>query len=221
MRSEPALAMNPPPVPILKIRGLPVLLGFDLARLYGVPVKVLNQSVKRNPERFPEDFVFHLSRDEWTSLRSQIVTSSLQGVENEDANWSQTVTGSPSDSLRSQIVTLKKDKRGHGGQRHLPWAFTEHGALMAANILRSPEAIRMSVFIIRAFVKQREALSTNAEILRRLHDIDHTLLEHDDALRDLYEKLLPLLTHPEPPRRKIGFQQVMEDQRNQEAAHES
>jgi len=92
---------------------------------------------------------------------------------------------------------------------------------MAANVLRSPAAIRMSVFIIRAFVKQREALSTNAEILLRLHDIDRTLLEHDDALRDLYEKLLPLLTHPEPPRRMIGFQQAMEDQNTRNPGHES
>jgi ORF6N domain len=188
--------MSPLPVPILTIRGLPVLLDYDLARLYDVPVKVLNQAVKRNPERFPADFVFQISRDEWVSLRSQLVISASQEVDNEGV-----------DSNRSQIVTLKKNEGLRGrSSKYLPWAFTEHGALMAANILRSPEAIRMSVFIIRAFVKQREALSANAQILRLLHDIDRTLLEHDDALRDLYEKLLPLLTQPEPPRRKIGFQ---------------
>jgi hypothetical protein len=185
--------MNPLPVPILKIRGLPVLLDYDLARLYDVPVIALNQAVKRNMDRFPEDFAFQLSREEWANLKSQFVISSLEVVEDQYSNRSQTASGS--------------SQKPHGGRRTPPWAFTEHGALMAATILRSPEAIRMSVFIIRAFVKQREALSTNTEILRRLQDIDRTLLEHDDALRDLYNKLLPLLTHPEPPRRKIGFQQ--------------
>ncbi len=94
---------------------------------------------------------------------------------------------------------------GHRGATYLPWAFTEHGALMAANLLRSEQAVQMSVYVIRAFVRMREELATNAAILRRLAEIDGTLLRHDAALRDIYRKLLPLLQpQPDPPKRRIG-----------------
>jgi hypothetical protein len=87
-----------------------------------------------------------------------------------------------------------------------PWVFTEHGALMAANILRSDHAVHMSIYVIRAFVHLREQQASNAEILKRLAEIDRTLLEHDSALRDIYQKLLPLLQPlPDPPKRRIGF----------------
>ena len=87
-----------------------------------------------------------------------------------------------------------------------PWAFTEHGALMAANVLRSERAVQMSVFVVRAFVRLREQVAANSAILKRLAEIDKTLLEHDAALRDLYRKLLPLLQPPpEPRKRSIGF----------------
>lgn len=107
------------------------------------------------------------------------------------------------ENLRSQIATSSP---GHGGRRYLPWVFTEHGALMAANILRSERAAEMSVYVVRAFVKQREALATNAIILKRLAEIDKTLLEHDSALQLLWKRLQPLLAPPpENPRPKIGF----------------
>ena len=87
-----------------------------------------------------------------------------------------------------------------------PWAFTEHGAVMAANILRSERAIHMSVFVVRAFVRLREHIAANQAILKRLAEIDRTLLQHDTAVRDLYKKLLPLLQPPpERPKRRIGF----------------
>ena len=87
-----------------------------------------------------------------------------------------------------------------------PWAFTEHGALMAANILHSERATHMAVYVVRAFVQMREHLAANAAILKRLAEIDRTLLEHDAALRDVYRKLLPMLQPPpEPPKRRIGF----------------
>jgi hypothetical protein len=156
---------------IYTIRGVRVILDSDLAALYGVPTKRLNEQYRRNRKRFPEDFAFQLTAEEADSLRSQIATS-----------------------------------RSHGGRRYRPYAFTEHGALQAANILNSANAVRMSVFVIRAFVKIREQLVTNAAILKRLAEIDKTLLVHDSALRDLYQKLLPLLSPPpEPPRRRIGF----------------
>src|SRR5271155_4556166 len=92
--------------------------------------------------------------------------------------------------------------------KHLPYAFTEHGAIMAANVLNSPQAVAMSVYVIRAFVQQREVLATNETILKRLAEIDKTLLQHNAALRDIYQKLLPLLQPPpDPPRPKIGFRE--------------
>lgn len=107
------------------------------------------------------------------------------------------------DHLKSQSVTSSS---GHGGRRHLPWVFTEHGALMAANILRSDRAAEMSVYVVRAFVKQREALASNAAILKRLAEIDKTLLEHDSGLRLLWSRLQPLLSPaPVPPKPRIGF----------------
>jgi hypothetical protein len=146
--------------------------------------------VKRNAGRFPEDFAFQLVLREAANLRSQVVTSKHKAEENQgnSGNRSQPATGS------------------QGGRRYLPWAFTEHGALMAANILRSDHAVQMSVFIIRAFVRLREQITANANILERLAEIDKTLLQHDSALRDVYRKLLPLLQPPHvPPKRRIGF----------------
>jgi ORF6N domain len=156
---------------IYSIRGVRVILDTDLAVLYGVSTKRLNEQFRRNRKRFPDDFAFQLTPEETAALRSQIATSS-----------------------------------SHGGRRYRPWAFTEHGALQAANILNSANAVHMSVFVIRAFVKMREQLVTNAAILKRLAEIDKSLLVHDSALRDVYQKLLPLLSPPpDPPRRKIGF----------------
>lgn len=95
---------------------------------------------------------------------------------------------------------------GHGGVRKLPWVFTEHGALMAANVLRSPRATEMAIYVVRAFIKQREALTANTAILKRLAEIDKTLLEHDSALQILWKRLQPLLTPPpKVQKRKIGF----------------
>ena len=110
--------------------------------------------------------------------------------------------------LRSQTV-ISNPRRG--GRRYPPFAFTEHGALMVANILNSPRAVAMSVFVIRAFVKMREDIAANAAILKRLAEIDKTLLLHDAALRDVYQKLRPLLEPtPETPKPQIGFH-VKED----------
>ena len=166
--------MEPDTIPILLLRGYPVILDADLAALYGVTTKRLNEQVRRNKDKFPEDFCFQLKEEELPALRSQ-------------------------------IATLKPAGRGRHS-KYLPLTFTEHGALMAANVLSSSQATKMSIFIIRAFVKQREELSANQVILRRLAEIDKSLLVHDSALRDLYHKLLPLLEPPPAePRRPIGF----------------
>jgi hypothetical protein len=98
-------------------------------------------------------------------------------------------------------------KRG-SNIKHLPYAFTEHGAIMAASVLNSPPAVAMSIYVIRAFVQQREVLSANETILKRLADIDKTLLQHNAALRDVYQKLMPLLQPPpEKPKPRIGFRE--------------
>jgi hypothetical protein len=181
-------SMKPIESLILNIRNQKVILDADLAQLYGVPTKVFNQAVKRNVERFPEDFIFQLTAHEWSSLKSQIVTSSLEKPKTEGVvpNWSQFVTSS----------------KRHRGAAYRPIAFTEHGAIMAATILNSPEAVAMSVFVVRAFMQMREQLATNAAILKRLAEIDKTLLEHDSALRAIWTKLQPLLAPPpEPPKR--------------------
>ena len=197
---------------ILVIRNQRVILDADLAHLYGVPTKVFNQAVKRNAERFPVDFAFQLTAAELKLLRSQFVTSSQQTA-SERANSPNSSQAAMS-SLRSRDITAVNAQNwsqfatsSHGGRRYRPWAFTEHGAVMAANILRSEQAIHMSVFVVRAFVRLREHVAANQAILKRLAEIDRTLLQHDSALLDLYEKLLPLLQPlPDPPKRRIGFQ---------------
>jgi hypothetical protein len=110
---------------------------------------------------------------------------------------------------RDEVKNLKSQtaiSSSHGGRRSAPRAFTEHGALMAGTVLNSPRAVQMSLFLVKAFIRMREALAANAVVLQRLSEIDRTLLEHDVVLRDVYEKLLPLLEPPpEPERPKIGF----------------
>jgi hypothetical protein len=168
---------------ISEVRGQKVMFDSDLAHVYGVTTKRLNEQFRRNRKRFPEDFAFQLTSEEFEALRSQNATTTQR-------------------NLRSQFAT----SRSHGGRRYLPWVFTEHGALQIANVLNSANAVRMSVFVIRAFIKMREQVATNAAILKRLAEIDKTLLIHDSALRDVYQKLRPLLSPPpDPPRRKIGF----------------
>jgi hypothetical protein len=177
---------------IFRIRGHRVVLDADLARLYGSSTKALNQAVKRNPERFPFDFAFQLTAEEFGVLRSQFATSSSQAADPE-----------PKTENRSQIVT---GSQSHRSRDFRPWVFTEHGALMAANVLRSEQAVRMSVFLVRAFVRLREQVAANTAILKRLAEIDKALVEHDAALSDLYRKLRPLLEPPDdPPARPIGF----------------
>ncbi len=157
---------------ILTLRGQKVSLDTDLAGLYGVEVKRLNEQVKGNHDRFPEDFAFQLQPDEADALRSQIATS----------------------------------KTGRGGRRYLPYAFTEHGAIMAATVLNSQKAVEMSVFVVRAFVKLREQLLATSELAKRLAEVEKDLLTHDAALRDLYQKIRPLLLPaPALARKSIGF----------------
>jgi len=175
---------------ILMIRGQRVILAAELARIYGVPTFRFNEAVKRNLDRFPEDFMFRLSKKEWMELKSLTSQNAILKPGRDPA-------------LTSQIAMSKP---GRGGRRTVPYAFTEHGALMATNLLKSARAAEMSVYVIRAFVRMRGEIGRNQDLVRRMAEIEKTLLGHDGALRDLYNKIRPLLTPPpNPPRPEIGF----------------
>ncbi len=157
---------------ILFLRGQKVILDVDLAELYGVSVKRLNEQVKRNLRRFPSDFLFRLTRSEYSNLRSQFATSSSD----------------------------------HGGRRYLPHAFTEHGAIMAATVLNSKRSIEMSIFVVRAFVRMREASAANRQIAAKLAELEGRLESHDGDIQQLVEAIRELMA-PEPANpRRIGFE---------------
>jgi len=158
---------------ILLIRAHKVILDADLARIYSVEVRRLNEQVKRNADRFPDDFMFQLTLAEWEKLRR----------------------------LRSQNATLKRGQH----RKYPPYAFTEHGALMAANILKSKTAVSMSMYVVRAFIRMREELTSRRDLVERLDQIEKILLVHDGQLKELFEKIRPLLLPPpEKPRKKIS-----------------
>jgi hypothetical protein len=165
------------PIPVEQkihmVRGEKVILDFDLARLYGSPTKALIQAIKRNLDRFPPDFVFHVNRKEFISLRSQ--------------------------------SSLPLEKEGRGGRRTLPYAFTEHGVIMAATVLNSPQAIQASVYVVRAFVKLRKMIATHRELAHKLDELERNVATHDKAICSLFDAMRKLMSYPEKPRRKIGF----------------
>jgi hypothetical protein len=164
---------------ILVLRGRRVLLDAELAVLYGVTTRRLNEQVRRNRKRFPDDFLFELTTEEFANLKSRFATSS----------W--------------------------GGRRKRPLAFTEHGAIQAATILNSPRAVEMSVYVVRAFVKLREVLSTNRERARRFERLesrlDSKLTEHDEAIAAILSAIRELMRPRDPPRRGIGFTAKLAD----------
>ena len=161
------------------VRGKRVMLDSDLARIYGVPTFRFNEAVKRNRHRFPDDFMFQLTREEVAALTSQIAIS----------------------------------KTGRGGRRTMPYAFTEHGAIMAANILNSERAVAISVYVVRAFIKMREMLAGNKELAKKLEDLERKLTArldvHEEAIVQLFAEIRQLLTppppQPDPKKRHIGF----------------
>jgi hypothetical protein len=157
---------------ILLPRGQRIILDRDLAAIYGVTTKRLNEQVKRNADRFPEDFVFQLTPEE--AKRS-----------------------------RSQFATLKT---GRGQNiKYRPYAFTEHGAIQAANVLNSPRAIAMGVYVVRAFVRLRDLLASNTALARKLDELERKYQHHDDAIKAILSAIRELMNPPEPKRRPIGF----------------
>src|SRR6266536_5294280 len=166
---------------IRTMRGVRVILDRDLAKIYGVPTFRFNEAIKHNRHRFPADFMFQLTREEFDALRSQIAMSSGK----------------------------------HRGATYRPYAFTEHGALQAANVLRSTRAVQMSVFVIRAFVKMRETLLGTRELAKKLEALEKQLTGrldvHEAAIVQVLREVMQILNPPSPPpelpRRRIGFHQ--------------
>ena len=161
---------------ILVLRGQRVLLDSELAELYDVPTKVLNQAVKRNVARFPEDFMFRLIKTEVDAVnRSQLVTGSQK----------------------------------HRDPRFPPYAFTEHGVIMAATVLNSPRAVEMSIYVVRAFVQLRELLASNKDLAMRLDELEVRLTRkldtHDQAITEIIKTIRQLMNPPETKKRPIGF----------------
>ena len=162
---------SPTPPRIVTLRSVKVVLDDDLARLYGVTTKRLNQAVKRNRLRFPIDFAFQSTHAEGGILKSQFVTSSA----------------------------------GHGGRRTRPWAFTEHGAIMAASVLHTARAIDMSIFVVRAFVQLRDMAVPHRELGAKLGELERRVEGHDDEIEEILGALRRLIQPPPRPQRAIGF----------------
>lgn len=157
------------------VRGHKVLLDSDLAALYGVPTKRLNEQVRRNHDRFPADFMFELTRSEY-------------------------------EALRSQFATLKAGRGQH--RKYLPYAFTEHGALMAATVLNSPVAVQVSIEIVRTFVRLRQMLASNAELARRLDELEK---KYESQFKVVFDAIRRLMAPPQPKPRPFGFRPHREE----------
>lgn len=155
---------------ILLIREQKVMLDSDLAQLYGVSTKRLNEQVKRNIKRFPNDFIFKLSR----KGKNEVVANC------------------------DHLNKLKFSP-------NLPYAFTEHGAIMLASVLNSSKAIETSIFVVRAFIRLRQILATHLELAQKLKELELQINSHDEHIRTIFEALNQLLTPPDPPKKKIGF----------------
>jgi hypothetical protein len=167
---------------IYLIRGQKVMLDKDLAKLYGVPAKRLNEQVKRNIKRFPEDFMFKLTKQESENL----------------------ICEKEALSSRSQIATLKQGQN----IKYLPYVFTEQGVAMLSSVLNSDRAIEVNITIMRAFVKLRQILSTHKELAHKLTELERKIEKHDEDICAIFEAIRRLMAPPpEPPKRRIGFHQ--------------
>jgi phage regulator Rha-like protein len=180
---EPLPALQSIGLAITVLRGQRVIMDAELAALYGVETKRLNEQVRRNVERFPQDFMFQLNDQEQASLRSQ-------------------------------IATLKTGRGQH--RKYAPFAFTEHGAIMAATVLNSPRAVQVSLYVVRAFVRLREGAAVHQDLAKQLADLqDKTelLAAQQDSfsqntraqLKQVFDALRQLMVPPDPPKRPIGF----------------
>jgi hypothetical protein len=196
---------------IYLIRGQKVMLDSDLAELYGLPTKRLNERVKRNLKRFPEDFMLRLTDEEIESLRSQIATSNEEG---ETSRSQFAISKDDGEDLRSQSVTSNAEgeslgsqsvisKIGRGGRRYAPYVFTEQGVAMLSSVLNSGRAIEVNIGIMRAFVRLRELLATHKDLARKLEEME---AKYDAQFEAVFRAMRQMMEPPAAPaRRKIGF----------------
>jgi len=173
---------------ILEIRGKKVMLDRDLAKLYGVETRALNQAVRRNITRFPDDFMFQLSREEVKFSRSQNVIL----------------------NSRPQFATLKQG----GNIKYLPYVFTEHGVAMLSSVLNSERAIQVNILIMRAFTKLREILLTHKELAAKVEMLENKYVKHDETIKSIFEAIKQLLEPPKVKEKKIiGFRVDKSDEK--------
>lgn len=177
---------------IYVVRGERVMLDSDLAAMYGVETKMLTRAARRNIDRFPTDFMFQLTRDEYESLRVQVEISN-------SAHLRRQTGASNEQASRSQDRTLQP---GRGGRRYMPFVFTEHGALMAANVLKSERAVDASVQVVRAFVKMRHMLASNAELAKKVRALEK---RYNSQFREVFAAIEQLMMPPDKPAGQIGF----------------
>ena len=174
---------------VLFIRGEKVILDRDLANLYGVTTKALNQAIKRNAVRFPADFMFQLTKSEYETSRSQFVTRT---------NRLQAAAKASAASSRSQSVTLKRGQN----IKYFPYAFTEQGVAMLSSVLRSPRAVEVNIAIMRTFVQLRRLMETNRDLA---HKIDALEKKYDEQFAVVFAAIKELVTPPAPAKKQIGF----------------
>ncbi len=165
---------------ILLIRGHKVMLDAGLAGLYDVSVGRLNEAVRRNGDRFPDDFMFQLTRDEFEELRAQTVAS----------------------NLKSQFAITSS---GWGGRRHPPYVFTEQGVAMLSSVLKSKRAVQVNIEVMRAFVRLRRILASHKELARKVEELERRIGGHDQQIQAVFQAIRQLMTPPEAKKRKIGF----------------
>ena len=202
-KSSPATDIIPKPENlasmVLAIRGEKVLLDTDLAELYGVEARALNQAVARNLSRFPYDFMFQLTAEEWEKVRSHTVTASNA----KGGNSSQIVISTKTvESLRSQTV-ISKTK---GGRRYMPYAFTEQGIAMLSSVLRSQRAVEVNIAIMRTFVQLRRLMDSNRDLGRRIEAMEK---RYDEQFSTVFDAIKQLIVDDQAkkskPSRRIGF----------------
>jgi hypothetical protein len=174
---------------ILVLRGQKVMLDYDLATLYGVEARVLNQAVKRNASRFPVDFMFQISAEEMEKVSQVVIPPAQERTEKKVTNSSQFVTSS----------------RKYRGKRYRPYAFTEQGVAMLSSILNSERAVKVNIAIMRAFVRLRDVLETNRELARKFDELEKRVGKHDEKIDATLEAIRQLMAPPTKPRREIGF----------------
>ena len=183
---------------VIRLRRENVILDSDIAELYGVETKRLNEAVKRNIERFPADFMFQLTEEEIENLRSQFVTSSFGA----DSSRSQIATlNAEPNSLRSQIATSK----GRGGRTYLPYAFTEQGVAMLSSVLRSPRAVEVNIAIMRTFVQLRSLMQSNNLLAEKIEKLEE---KYDQNFQIVFDAIKQLITADNHPTKELGFHTI-------------